>query len=76
MLRQMTRFLSPEQGRGFLLPILLLLAVLCASCAAPPIVGSPPFCDFGEVRFDSDYATANGYGTLGRSAYVGARARF
>ncbi len=33
---------------------------------------------YGRVEnlFDSDYATANGYGTLGRSAYVGARARF
>lgn len=29
-----------------------------------------------ENLFDCDYATANGYGTLGRSAFVGARARF
>lgn len=33
---------------------------------------------YGRVEnlFDTDYATASGYGTLGRSFYAGARARF
>ena len=33
---------------------------------------------FGRVEnlFDADYQTAAGYATAGRSAYIGARARF
>jgi len=52
----MNTFTSKVFSRSRQLTIALFTLVLCCACTSPYIAQSPPLCDFGGLRFNSDYA--------------------